>query len=368
MMRRSFLWRLFTGYAVLVALVAVVFISTVTPGVRGAYEADTEASLASQVTLLTEFALPTLLEVDRAGLSGPAALESPGVRALQNQLVNAGEASRTRLTVVLNDGTVVADSAEDPAVMANHANRPELRRAGQTGYGRSIRYSRTLGFRLMYVAEPVLADGRQIGIVRTSVPLDEIDARIFELLQRVVFSAVLALVVALLLGWLVGRRITLPLRRVSAAVQDLERGDYSHRITVDSEDEIGALASTINHLGESLGARIAQVRSDRNKTLSILASMTEGVIAVDAEERIVHLNTAAAEMLQIEADDSIGMHVWEAVRVSAICTLITRVVDARQPDALRGRRGRRRRARHARRDRAASTRESAHGVRKQCVA
>ena len=61
-----------------------------------------------------------------------------------------------------------------------------------------------------------------------------------------VFSATIALAVALLLGWLVGRRITGPLRHVSAAVADLERGDYSRRINVDSED--GRQTFAIYHL------------------------------------------------------------------------------------------------------------------------
>ena len=245
---------------------------------------------------------------------------------LQQRVQVTGEAAGIRISVVLNDGTVVADSGENPADMSNHATRPELREAATTGYGHNKRYSRTVGYWQMYVAKRVDADGQSLGLVRASRPLDEIDQRIFELLQRVVFSAVIALAVALLLGWLVGRRITGPLRRVSAAVASLEQGDYSRRIHVDSDDEIGALAATINHLGESLGERIAEIRRDRNETLSILASMTEGVIAVDREERIVHLNAAAAGMLRIEAGSPIGMHFWEAVRVSEICSLVTRVV------------------------------------------
>ena len=54
--------------------------------------------------------------------------------------------------------------------------------------------------------------------------------------------------------------------------------------------------------------------------------MTEGVIAVDQEERILQMNEAAARMLQMDAETSVGMHFWEAVRVSEICTLVTKVV------------------------------------------
>lgn len=324
MVRRSFLWRLFLGYAALIVLVAVVFISSVTPGLRGAYESDTERALGSHTGLLSELARPTLEEM--AGASGLTAVDEEAALRLQQRLQETGASTGIRLTVVLNDGTVIADSAEDPAQMSNHATRPELLEAATTGYGHNKRYSRTLGFWQMYVAQRLDVEGQQIGLVRASQPLDAIDQRIFELLQRVVFSAAVALAVALLLGWFVGRRITGPLRRVSAAVADLERGDYSRRIHVDSDDEIGALASTINHLGESLGERIAEIRRDRNETLSILASMTEGVIAVDPDERILQMNAAAAAMLRIEAEPSLGMHFWEAVRVSEICSMVTKVV------------------------------------------
>lgn len=326
MIRRSFLWRLFTGYALLVALVAVIFIATVTPGLRGAYETDTEASLASQATLFSALVTPALLELQRDAATGHDAVRHPSSVELEPRITGAGAQARTRLTVVLLDGTVIADSAEDAGSMTNHANRPELLAASRTGYGKSIRYSRTLGYRLMYVAKRVDIDGQAVGLVRTSLPLDEIDQRIYELMQRVVASALVALAVALILGLFVGRRITHPLRQVGAAVRDLGRGEYSRRIVVDSDDEIGALASTINHLGESLEKRVAEIRADRNKTLAILASMSEGVIAVDGEERILHLNEAAAAMLGVPAEPSIGLHVWEAVRVTDICSLITRVV------------------------------------------
>lgn len=332
MIRRSFFWRLFAGYALLVALVAVIFIAAVIPALRGAYESDTESSLASQATLLAGLVAGPVSDLADEGAEGPPAIMHPRASSLQPAIRSAGESAHTRLTVVLLDGTVIADSAEDPAVMANHANRPELLDARNKGYGSSIHYSRTLGYRLMYVARPVEVDGQMVGLVRTSLPLDEIDQRIFELMRRVILSALLALGVALVLGWFVGRRITQPLRQVTAAVSDLGRGDYSRRISINSDDEIGVLASTINHLGESLEERIAEIRSDRNKTLAILASMSEGVIAVDGEERILHLNQAAEHMLGVKAASSIGMHVWEAVRVTDICTLITRVVRGEESE------------------------------------
>ena len=275
---------------------------------------------------MAELVRPTLTELHADGVSGRAALDDPRAAELLPRVAEAASGTATRLTLVLPDGTVIADSGEDPLQMSNHAMRPELRRADEEGYGSNARYSRTLGYRLMYVAIRLQDGDETIGFVRTSLPLDAIDQRIFELAERVVVSALIALLVALILGWLVGRRITEPLRRVSTAVRDLGRGEYSRRIAIDSDDEIGALASTINLLGANLEQRVEDLRADRNKTLAILSSMTEGIIAVDETERILHLNDAAARMLRIEAGPATGMHVWEAVRVSDICSLVTRVV------------------------------------------
>ncbi|HID11298.1 MAG TPA: hypothetical protein EYP17_08375, partial [Candidatus Latescibacteria bacterium] len=75
----------------------------------------------------------------------------------------------------LPDGVVLGDSEEGPKRMENHAIRPEIERALKGQVGKSIRYSTTLKQEMMYVAIPVEKNGRIVGVIRTSLPLEEIE-------------------------------------------------------------------------------------------------------------------------------------------------------------------------------------------------
>ena len=91
-MQRSFFWKLFTGYALLVALVALIFIFTVSPLLRGAYEDDIESSLASQATLLSEVVRPTLVQFQTEGVDERT---NRLAAALQTRLVAAGASAHS---------------------------------------------------------------------------------------------------------------------------------------------------------------------------------------------------------------------------------------------------------------------------------
>jgi two-component system phosphate regulon sensor histidine kinase PhoR len=57
---------------------------------------------------------------------------------------------------------------------------------------------------------------------------------------------------------------------------------------------------------------------DRNQLLTVLGGMVEGVIAVDENELVTHMNQAAGTILQVNPDISIGKHIWEVTRVRAV--------------------------------------------------
>jgi len=80
-----------------------------------------------------------------------------------------------RITVLTTDGTVIGDSENDPSVMDNHSDRPEVITALSEETGSSIRFSYTLQQKMMYVAIPLESGGQLIGVLRSSLPLTSID-------------------------------------------------------------------------------------------------------------------------------------------------------------------------------------------------
>jgi two-component system sensor histidine kinase BaeS len=97
-------------------------------------------------------------------------------------------------------------------------------------------------------------------------------------------SAGIAALIALILGVLLARTLTRPLRELTAATQAMARGKLDQRVTVRSRDEIGELARSFNQMSADLG-RASQLRKqmtadlahDLRTPLSILRGYTEGL-------------------------------------------------------------------------------------------
>lgn len=148
---------------------------------------ETESMLRSEVLLLESEAL--------------ANLGSTAVGDVQRRMEALGKAASIRITLIRDDGVVVADSASNPARMDNHGTRPELVAALTSEFGSCRRSSRTLGMDFMYVAKALRRDGQAVGWIRASVPTSSIESSLNGI-QWVMAGAIAATVLSgLLLGW-----------------------------------------------------------------------------------------------------------------------------------------------------------------------
>jgi two-component system phosphate regulon sensor histidine kinase PhoR len=224
----------------------------------------------------------------------------------------------TRYTVIRADGVVIADSQEKPSVMDNHGKRPEIMAALAKGKGVSRRFSRTVGEDMMYLALPIEQGRETVGYVRASIPLTAVRTQMAQTRAVVVLVAVGATAFALLIGFVVARRVTRPITRMTEVSKAIAGGDYDQRIVTDRVDEIGALAEALNTMTVRLRDQFQTITNDRNKMAAILSGMIEGVIAIDHEERIVHINAAAARILCVPGDECTGKRIWEATRVREV--------------------------------------------------
>jgi two-component system phosphate regulon sensor histidine kinase PhoR len=77
-----------------------------------------------------------------------------------------------------------------------------------------------------------------------------------------------------------------------------------------------------------LGRRMETITTDRNKLLTILGGMVEGVIAIDQDERVLHINRIAARWLQTTADGSIGRLIWEVTRKAEVCAALGQAMES----------------------------------------
>jgi len=308
MFKSRILWKLYAGYS------ALIVITTVIVGVliSGRIESDTldeiRQSLNARAAMLKKASIENL--------------QSPGDPEFQAHVGALGDEIKTRLTVIRADGTVVADSEENPEDMDDHSDRPEVVQAQSRGVGTSVRFSDTLKVRMMYLALPLEADNKLLGYIRTSLSLTGIDRRLGHIRSAVAWSAVLSAVAALVLGLLLARHFIKPLSSMTVVAGSMSRGDYEQRLPMTRSDEIGKLSKAFNVMADSCRQRNETIVTNRNRLSAILGGMTEGVVAVNADESVLHMNQAAGELLGVSPEECMGKPIWEVVRFQDISEIL----------------------------------------------
>jgi two-component system phosphate regulon sensor histidine kinase PhoR len=312
MSRRRILWQLYPSYLVitLLALIAVTWYAA--RSLRHFYLEETAAELKARAHLI--------------GWQMAALLDSGDTVQVDSLCKQLGYRTATRITVIRPAGEVVGDSDEDPARMENHHNRPEIAWALQNETGISTRFSNTLQKTMMYVAIPLNLDNEVIGVVRTSVPITSINEVLRTISTKIAVGGLVIAALAALVSFWVSRRISRPLEEMKNGADRFAGGDLDHRLAVPNTEEMGRLAEAMNQMAARLDERMRTVISQRNEREAILASMVEGVLAVDTNERVISLNAAAAHLLDLSLEEARGRSIQEVVRNTKLQSLTTQIL------------------------------------------
>ncbi len=306
--------RLYAGYVVIIVLTTLIVGVLVSRQVTQNSTREIHQSLAVRSELLSEIAREALLK--RAG-------------SLQQTVIELGRKTGSRLTIISTDGVVIADSRESPSNMDNHRQRPEIVEADRMGSAITSRYSETLQQQMIYRAVTVVDQGRNIGFVRVSLPLTFIDEKLLQLRLIVLFGASIAAIAALLLGFYFARRFSNPLADMTEIAEAISRGEFERRIAINRQDEIGKLAGSINRMARSSAARMSEITADRNLLAKIFSSMVEGVIGIDQDQQVIHINQAAADLLDLSVEDSISKPIWEGLRIEEITSALQHAMETK---------------------------------------
>lgn len=240
-----------------------------------------------------------------------------------------GNLAQTRISIILTDGKVLGDSKEDPRRMDNHADRPEVAAALQGKVGMATRYSQTLQQRMMYVAVPVFEDEQILGCVRTALPVITLTRSFESALYPIIYSGLaIALITTLISLWL-SRRISRPLEEMRRGAERFARGELDGRLPIFNGAELGGLAEAMNQMAAELDDRIRTVVRQRNEQEAVLSSMLESVLAVDKEERILRINQAAGELLDIVPAEAVGRRIQEKLRKPELQKFIAQTLQSK---------------------------------------
>lgn len=244
---------------------------------------------------------------------------------------DAGKRASTRITVILPSGEVAGDTDSDPKTMDNHSDRLEFIDASTGDSGMSIRTSRTLAKDFMYVGIPIRKGDKLLAVIRTSIPVDVIDKVIESIQKKIILVSLIISLLGAIISLVVSRRISRPIEKLKEGAGYFIQGDFNYRLPASGIEEIDSLDDSMKDMARQLHARINTITRQRTEIEAILSSMLEGVIAVDADERIIIMNNSAAKMFGCDPSTVQGRSIQEMIRNTHLQQFISETLSGQKP-------------------------------------
>ena len=247
------------------------------------------AVLLASLLIIMSYLYEYFAGVQERQLGDELSLAAAGVENYGESYLQTVKPGDYRITWIAADGTVLYDTIRPDTPEENHAGREEVKRALETGEGRSTRYSTTLLEKTIYYARR-LTDG---SVLRMSIS----GATTGYLALGVVQPALLVFVLALILSSFLARRIS------NRIVEPLNHLDLDHPL--DNTAAYAELSPLLRRIHEQRVENAAQLRALRKKTDEFnqtIGSMKEGLVLLDENERILSINAAAKDVFAVNGD------------------------------------------------------------------
>ncbi|NQY87972.1 MAG: ATP-binding protein [Colwellia sp.] len=317
--RKTLFWKLYPSFLIIsfISLLAIVMIALWS--FKSFYYQERAIDLEIRAKILT----PVFSRL----------IQARDYQEIQQASQQLGDESLTRITIILPSGRIIGDNKKDPATMDNHKNRPEVAQATLNGKGLSIRYGHTLAIDSMYFAMPIIAQGKIIGIMRTSTPLYTLQNALWSIYYKVSLGFFILIIITAVASWWLSKALVRPLEIIKVQAQRLAQGDFSSRVQLSSNDSLESeqLGQAFNEIAIQLNQRIETIINQRNEQEAVFSSMVEGVIAVDSNEKIIRINQAAYNILKISEKNIEGVKLKNVIENTELHNLILFALQQNTP-------------------------------------
>lgn len=200
--------------------------------------------------------------------------------------------------IILDNYAHIIGTSGSQVLIGRRLIRDEITRALAGHMSDNIRLDPANQERRYYLAFPVRNDQTTLGVIYLSGSLRPVDDTLNEVKTILLTGVGLALAVSLFLGIVLTKTITQPIREVTDQAYLMAHGDFSHKIKVQTADEIGRLGETFNYLAEQLSYTINEISSEKSKVEAIINNMSDGIIALDGKGNLIQINPSARRLIR----------------------------------------------------------------------
>jgi two-component system sensor histidine kinase VicK len=160
-----------------------------------------------------------------------------------------------------------------------------------------------------------------IGAIVISASMDTVYSNINKIVRIFLFASLIAGLLAAILAIVIARAITRPIDEMKKQAIRMARGDYSGQVRIYGQDELGQLAVAVNNLSVRVEEAQEASEAERRRLDSVLAHMTDGVIATDRRGNVIIINETALDMLNTRNEDVIGLSILKLFNIVKDYTL-----------------------------------------------
>ncbi|UOR10797.1 cell wall metabolism sensor histidine kinase WalK [Halobacillus amylolyticus] len=299
-----------------------------------------ESSIEGTIRSLT-YSLQNSFELER-GESDPS-LKSD----VQNLIQEFDETEIQKLQVVDSDGRVIAEHGGElrSSNIGKKATRPSIISALKLPSSTptpEIALDETTGERLLFGATSIVSSSNEdqaLGAVYYEANMSGVYGQLQNINNIFATGAALAITITALLGILVARTITKPLSEMRRQARIMSTGDFSQKVTVHGNDEIGQLGIAFNDLNDKLKLSQATTEGERRKLSSVLSNMSDGVIATDRLGAVTLMNAPASNLIEQSFEEVQGQSLIDILgmtdqisEVSDIDSIGSVIIDLSEED------------------------------------
>lgn len=165
---------------------------------------------------------------------------------------------------------------------------------------------------MLTVALPIRTEAGVAGGLILFSPMSSIEDTVWQIRRLILSAAVIAVLISTGLSFVLSKTVSKPLVQMKKAAEEMARGEFKSKVDVDSEDEIGTLAKTINYLSDVLNENINALDQEKKQLQNVLLSMTDGVVTFDTANQIIMANPQALEIMPtIKEHDNSYLNILE---------------------------------------------------------
>ncbi|HEM1866607.1 TPA: cell wall metabolism sensor histidine kinase WalK [Listeria monocytogenes] len=280
---------------------------------EGQLEKNFQDSITNSITLLDYNAREEIIK------------NSDNSVKLQNDirelLVDYSRASSNLIEVRIVDdkGKILGTSnLNNQGIVGQKSNDPLVKRTlslGTTSEDKIYKDESNKNNRVWVNVSSIKNKGQVIGAIYLVADIESVYKQVDDITNIFITGTLIAMIITAVLGILLSRTITKPIIEMKRQAYAMARGNYSRKVKVYGVDVIGELADSFNTLTKRVQEAQAMTEGERRKLSSVLAYMTDGVIATDRRGKVILINTPAEKMLRVKHESANGRSIIDVLDI-----------------------------------------------------